>query len=94
MEKYKQENQITSVSTSEHNETKKDEHIDDSVLAAIQYRDRAKERREKYGAPEPPFRSDIRDRLGIDKTDYSSSYSKSKTSSGEFKLCLFRMFSF
>jgi hypothetical protein len=31
----------------------------DSVLAAIQYRDRAKERRDKYGVPEPPFKSDV-----------------------------------
>jgi len=31
----------------------------DSVLAAIQYRDRAKERRDKYGVPEPPFKIDV-----------------------------------
>jgi hypothetical protein len=41
LEKFKQEN----------NQVSNDKESNDSLLAAIQYRDRAKERRDKYGTP-------------------------------------------
>ena len=41
LEKYKQEN----------TQVLNDKESNDSLLAAIQYRDRAKERRDKYGTP-------------------------------------------
>ena len=65
LEKYKQENQIVSTPNGLANSTESTT-TSDSLLAAIQYRDRAKERRDKYGMPEPPFKSDVRERLGID----------------------------
>ena len=64
LENYKKEKN----GSAEEKDKKETEPID-SVAAAIQYRDRAKERREKYGMPEPPLKSDIREKLGMD-TDY------------------------
>jgi len=49
LELYKKEHQIVEQPkiSSAHSDS-------DSLLAALQYRDRAKERRQKYGTPEPP----------------------------------------
>ena len=53
----------------------------DSVQAAIQYRDRAKERRDKYGAPEPPaLRYDSRKKYGIDHNASSTAFVVEKSS--------------
>ena len=51
MEKHKQESKVD---ISEEEKAKAQQAESDSLLAALKYRDRAKERRIKYGTPEPP----------------------------------------
>ena len=64
LENYKKESAIA-----DEKDSRRESEAIDSVAAAIQYRDRAKERRDKYGASEPPLKSEIRDKVPID-TDY------------------------
>ena len=50
----KEEEEDAHTSTTEQEESDS-QSAADSLLAALQYRDRAKERRKKYGTPEPPL---------------------------------------
>ncbi len=56
LEKLRKENSSTNGITVQKNENgQQEKSLDvDSLQAALQYRDRARERREKFGLPEPP----------------------------------------
>ncbi len=54
LEKYKQERKSSNVPSKSAETCKSSESTNDSLQAALQYRDRAKERRSKFGTPEPP----------------------------------------
>lgn len=51
-----------------------DKQYNDALAAALQYRDRAKERRQKYGTPEPPSPPPKSSKSGYKPKEVDNSY--------------------